>query len=149
MHERGVYHADLKPGNLILGLEADVKVIDYGLAWVEGEPKGRLQGTPEYMAPETQAHKVINERTDIFNLGATMYRLVARRLLPVAAPGLVFDERTYRSTVIPVDKLNPETPAELCDLIHWCIEYAPERRPRHISLVQHVLARLASECAST
>ena len=53
-----------------------MKVIDYGLAWIKGEAKDRVQGTPEYMAPETVAHKLINERTDIYNFGATMYRLV-------------------------------------------------------------------------
>ena len=59
-----------------------MKVIDYGLAWIKGEPKDRVQGTPEYMAPETVEHKLINERTDIYNFGATMYRLVTLQLPP-------------------------------------------------------------------
>ena len=41
-----------------------------------------MQGTPEYMAPETAKKKLVNERTDIFNFGATMYRLVTLRLPP-------------------------------------------------------------------
>ena len=60
MHRRGVFHADLKPNNILLGKRGEVKVIDYGLAWIKGEPKDRVQGTPEYMAPETatqQAHQ--------------------------------------------------------------------------------------------
>src|SRR6185369_6726117 len=48
MHRRGVFHADLKPNNILLSRTGDVKIIDYGLAWVKGEPKGRVQGTPEY-----------------------------------------------------------------------------------------------------
>ena len=82
MHKQGVFHADLKPNNLILGRGTRVKVIDYGLAWIKGEPKDRVQGTPEYMAPETVEHKLINERTDIYNFGATMYRLVTLQLPP-------------------------------------------------------------------
>src|SRR5262249_19430461 len=82
MHRRGVFHADLKPNNILLSRSAEVKVIDYGLAWIKGEPKGRVQGTPEYMAPETAKHSHVNERTDIYNLGATMYRLVTFRHPP-------------------------------------------------------------------
>src|ERR1019366_253124 len=52
MHRRGVCHADLKPNNVLLSWVGEVKIIDYGLAWVKGEAKERVQGTPEYMAPE-------------------------------------------------------------------------------------------------
>src|SRR4029077_21128376 len=82
MHRRGVYHADLKPNNIMLSKTGEVKVIDYGLAWVCNESKGRVQGTPEYMAPEQARQGTVNERTDIFTLGATMYRLVTFRLPP-------------------------------------------------------------------
>src|SRR5947207_515551 len=80
MHRRGVYHADLKPNNLILSRTGEVKIIDFGLAWIKGEKKDRIQGTPEYMAPEQVQQKIANERTDIYNFGATMYRLVTCRL---------------------------------------------------------------------
>jgi serine/threonine protein kinase len=147
MHDRGVFHADLKPRNLVLGPGTDVKVIDYGLAWIEGERKDRLQGTPEYMAPETASRKVINARTDIFNLGAALYRLVGYRTLPVAPSAQLLDERTFTRMVPHVGTLNPDAPRGLCDLIHWCIEFNPERRPQRMSDVQHALADLATECA--
>jgi serine/threonine protein kinase len=67
MHRRGVFHADLKPNNIMLSKTGDVKIIDYGLAWIKGEKKGRVQGTPEYMAPEQARQGTVNERTDIYN----------------------------------------------------------------------------------
>jgi serine/threonine protein kinase len=145
MHDRGVIHADLKPKNLIYAAETGVKVIDFGLAWVKGEPKNRLQGTPQYMAPETSAHKLINERTDIYNFGATMYRLVALRTLPKMLPGLVPDEKTHAKRIKPVESLNPATPAELSELIHWCIRYNPDSRPSQMREVHSILSRLANE----
>src|SRR5262249_26340133 len=82
MHRLGVCHAALKPNNIMLSKAGDVKIIDFGLAWIKGQPKGRVQGTPEYMAPEQCRNSMVNERTDIYNLGATMYRLLTSRLPP-------------------------------------------------------------------
>jgi serine/threonine protein kinase len=145
MHSRGVIHADLKPKNLIYAAGTGVKVIDFGLAWVKGEPKGRLQGTPQYMAPETSCHKLINERTDIYNLGATMYRLVAGHALPRITPGVVPDEKTFDRRLVPVYHANTSAPLELCELIHWCIRYNPDQRPRQMNEIQSILSRLAGE----
>lgn len=150
MHKQGVIHADLKPNNIILGRGLRVKVIDYGLAWIKGEPKDRVQGTPEYMAPETISHKLINERTDIYNFGATMYRLVTFRLPPSVMPeeGVEIDEKTYMSRFKPVSELNPVAPKALVELIHRCLSFNAHKRPERMSQVQGVLDRLADEYAS-
>ena len=151
MHKQGVLHADMKPNNVMLGRGLNVKILDYGLAWIKGEPKDRVQGTVEYMAPETASNKLINERTDIYNLGATMYRLVTFRLPPSAVPdgGLELDKKTFSSMLKPVGELNPLAPKELCDLIHNCLRYDAHKRPERMSAVQGVLDRLADEAAST
>ncbi len=151
MHKQGVIHADLKPNNIMLGRGGVVvKIIDYGLAWIKGEPsKDRVQGTPEYMAPETATHKVINERTDIYNFGATLYRTVTFRLPPSAVPSeLGFDKKAFKDSLQPVNELNPLAPPELCDLIHRCLSYDAHKRPARMSEVQGVLDRLADEAAA-
>src|SRR5262249_28018027 len=104
MHRRGVCHADLKPNNILLSRAGDVKIIDFGLAWIHGESKGRIQGTPEYMAPEQVKQKLVNEQTDIYNFGATMYRLVTLRLPPsslVEGSDLQMDTRSRAALLRP------------------------------------------------
>ncbi len=125
MHKQGVFHADMKPNNLIYERGTRVKVIDFGLAWIKGEPKDRIQGTPEYMAPETVTHKLINERTDIYNFGATMYRLVTLQLPPCWVPdenSLPMESSLFKKEFKPVRTLNPLVPEGLAALIQNCLE---------------------------
>ena len=150
MHKQGVLHADLKPNNLILGRGTRVKVIDYGLAWIKGEPKNRVQGTPEYMAPETATHKLVNERTDIYNFGATMYRLTTLQLPPCAAPpdGLPMNEKYFKEQYKPVLECNPVVPPGLADLIDHSMSFNANRRPERMSQIQGTLDQLADEAAT-
>lgn len=148
MHRRGVFHADLKPNNILYGKRGEVKVIDYGLAWIKGEPKDRVQGTPEYMAPETVKNKVINERTDIYNLGATMYRITTLKLPPSVMPGadtLRVGSKAFKSMLTPVTELNKAVPTALADLIHRCLSYDPEGRPERMGQVLDELTQIADD----
>lgn len=152
MHRRHVYHADLKPNNLLLSRTGEVKIIDYGLAWIKGEPKDRVQGTPEYMAPEQSRKKLVNERTDIYNFGATMYRLVTFRLPPSTMPlegGLTIDAKTFERQLKPVKELNPKTPSRLSELIHRCLAFHPENRPERMSEVQGALDHLVDDLVTS
>lgn len=151
MHAKGVYHADLKPNNIMLGRSGVVKVIDFGLAWIKGEPKDRVQGTPEYMAPETASHKLVNERTDIYNFGATMYRLVTLQLPPPAVPSrdsFVMDEIAFAKMLKPVRECNKGCPPELEALIHKCLSYQALKRPERMSEVQGELDKLCDQYAA-
>jgi serine/threonine protein kinase len=148
MHRRGVYHADLKPNNILLSRAGDVKIIDYGLAWVKGENKGRVQGTPEYMAPEQARQGTVNERTDIYNFGATMYRLVTFRLPPsaaVASGSRSLDAQTFENNLKPAIEYQPQTPPRLNDIIHACLSYNANQRPEKVSEVQQQLERLVEK----
>jgi eukaryotic-like serine/threonine-protein kinase len=147
MHKQGVYHADLKPNNIMLGRGTNAKIIDYGLAWIRGEPKDRVQGTPEYLAPETASHKLVNERTDIYNLGATMYRLATFKLPPSVLPelGVEVTEKDWKSRFVPVRELNPGCPPGFAALIEQCLSFKATKRPERMSVVQGELDRLADE----
>jgi serine/threonine protein kinase len=145
MHQRGVYHADMKPNNLLLGENGDVKIIDFGLSRIKGDSKERVQGTLEYMAPETTKTGLINDRTEVYNFGATMYRLLTKRLAPrvVSENGhKLIDARTYERMLKPVRECNPQVPAELCQLVHRCLTIEPHKRPDRMNLILETLADL-------
>jgi serine/threonine protein kinase len=146
MHRRGVFHSDLKPNNILLSRTGDVKIIDYGLARLKGESKDRLQGTPEYMAPEQAKHCMVNERTDIYNFGATMYRMVTWRHPPCTVSqeegALPLDSKTWKRLLKPVQEYSPQAPPALCDLIHRCLAYDALNRPERMSEVQGALDHL-------
>ncbi|MCC6740819.1 MAG: serine/threonine protein kinase [Planctomycetia bacterium] len=100
-HSKGVIHRDLKPANVMLGDFGEVLVVDWGLAIAVGPrvasgdatpleaakrnlrrtPAGYVQGTPSYMSPEQAAGSTeeIDERTDVYSLGATLYEILAGR----------------------------------------------------------------------
>lgn len=148
MHRRGVFHADIKPNNIMLSRGGDVKILDYGLAWIKGEDKGRVQGTPEYMAPEQAQKGLVDERTDIYNFGATMYRLVTFRLPPSVTStsgNRTLDAQAFESQFRPVNECTPTAPKALCNIIHQCLAYQSMRRPERVGDVLDVLNMLSEK----
>jgi serine/threonine protein kinase len=149
MHRRQVCHGDLKPNNILLSRSGEVKIIDFGLARIQGEGKARIQGTPEYMAPEQVKHSMITERTDIFNFGGTMYRLVTWRLPPSVVSeednGIPIDRKMWKRLYKPVEEFNPAAPPGLCELINRCLEFEAVKRPERMSEVQGALDHLCDE----
>ncbi len=141
MHRRGVYHGDLKPSNIMVTKEGQVKLIDFGTACMKGQEKGRIQGTPQYIAPESVIEKVIDERTDIYNLGATMYRMFTGRYAntgPLPKPG----EVNKTKLAAPI-QINPNIPGTLNETILACLQPNPEKRPAGMFEVQHQLTAVA------
>jgi serine/threonine protein kinase len=82
MHDRGIIHRDLKPSNIMICCDRTLRVMDFGLASSAIRRRNLLAklttilGTPEYMAPEQVENGPIDERTDIYALGAILYELL-------------------------------------------------------------------------
>jgi len=147
MHRRDIYHADLKPHNVMLGRSGQVKIIDYGLAWMKGTQKDRVQGTPEYMAPEQAKQRVVNPQTDLFNFGATMYRLCTWKNIPpvVEQDGTPVPLKVWERSLKPVQELKPQVPDDLARLIHKCLSGKPGNRPESATDVHQELQELVSK----
>lgn len=81
VHAKGVLHRDLKPGNIMLRKDGSIALIDFGLAKrakLESEitDKGEIFGTPYYMSPEQGHGSEVDERSDIYSLGAIFYEML-------------------------------------------------------------------------
>lgn len=143
MHRRGVYHGDIKPSNLMLSSQGVVKVIDLGTAWIKDQPKNRVQGTPQYMAPEQGRERIVDERTDLYNFGATMYRLLTGEYANGGLPAELQGVGRRRARIpAPID-LNPEIPGTLNEMILACLDPNPDRRPAGAFEVKHQLVATA------
>jgi serine/threonine protein kinase len=141
MHRRGVYHGDLKPSNIMVTKDGKVKLIDFGTAWLKGQEKNRIQGTPQYIAPESVTEKVVDERTDLYNFGATMYRMFTGRYAnPGSAPRT---GENLKLKLVPPIQLNPNIPGTLNETILACLQTSPERRPSGMFEVEQQLSAVA------
>ena len=141
MHRRGVYHGDLKPSNIMVTKEGKVKLIDFGTAWLKGQEKNRIQGTPQYMAPEQVTEKTVDERTDIYNFGATMYRMFTGRYANPGSTPRTGDNLKLK--LAPPIQINANIPGTLNETILACLQLSPERRPAGMFEVQHQLSAVA------
>ncbi len=147
-HERGIVHRDLKPGNVKLGEDGAVKVLDFGLAKAlaseettsspslthsptrtVGTHVGVLLGTAAYMAPEQARGKPVDRRADVWAFGALLYELLTGRL--------AFAGETVSDTIAAILERTPDwstlparTPERVRDLLRRALEKDARQRLR-------------------
>ncbi len=135
-HELGLVHRDIKPANLWLEApNGRVKVLDFGLAKPTGTDaeltkSGAVVGTPAYMSPEQARGSKVDHRTDLFSLGAVLYRLCTGQN-PFAGSNVMAVLMALGSDdPTPVRQLNPSVPEALARLIHQLLAKKAELRPQ-------------------
>jgi serine/threonine-protein kinase len=136
LHALGYVHCDLKPNNILLNDKGDVKVIDLGQAAKFGTIKKRIQGTPDYIAPEQVNCGPVTTRTDIFNLGATMYWTMTGQKLPTLYT-VKQKENSFLldAKIDPPAAINKLVPDQLSNLVMDCVRTSPVRRPKNMNEV--------------
>ena len=139
MHDAGFLHADIKPNNIIVDAEGNVKLIDLGQSCRLGTIKDRIQGTPDFMAPEQVYRWPLGHQTDVFNWGAALYWTLTGKPIPTAMPHIGALKSEAGPTIIPPSQLNRAVTPLLEKLILECVELDPKRRP---GSAQEVVSRL-------
>lgn len=147
LHAAGYVHCDLKPNNILRDAGGFVKVIDLGQTVRSGTVKARIQGTPDYIAPEQVKCLPVTFQTDVFNFGATMYAVLCGRKLPTLFT-LKKSENSFLlddAMATPHD-VNPQVPQTLSNLVMECVRTNPAKRPqemsdlaRRLEIIEHTL----------
>ena len=143
MHQHGYVHCDIKPNNILISKSGTIKIIDLGQTCKIGTKKQRIQGTPDYIAPEQVNRRPLGPKTDIFNLGATMYWALTGKNIPTLIPkrnnvGLI-KPQTRRAP----HEIRKRIPIGISKLVMDCVEDDPAKRPRNMVTVISRLDLLA------
>ncbi|PYN93729.1 MAG: hypothetical protein DMD91_29470 [Candidatus Rokuibacteriota bacterium] len=153
-HAQGVVHRDVKPGNIMLLRNGQVKILDFGIAQVAAALGSRLtrtglvMGTLRYIAPE-QVRGRSDRRSDIYSVGALAYELLSLRAPFTGDDPMRLLEQLRAEDPIPLSELDPTLPPELTAIVERAMRKDPEDRFQGLDEMRAQLAqaqrRLAEE----
>jgi serine/threonine protein kinase/tetratricopeptide (TPR) repeat protein len=148
-HKTGVIHRDLKPQNVMIDSQGNARIMDFGIArTMKGEgltADGMIIGTPEYMAPEQVEGKEVDQRTDIYSLGAILYEMLTGRVpfkgkSPISVAFMHKTEKPKDPRVY-----NDQIPEDLSRLVLKCMEKDKAKRYQNIGELSAELESIEGE----
>lgn len=136
-NQRGVFHCDIKPKNILLHVDGRVLLSDFGVAQLKSE--ARIGGTPPYMAPEQLRGDRVDARTDVYGLGISIFEMLSGGELPYKgdtphsqSSTLNLKERIeWELSNLPlpaVSSFNPQVTVDIERVISKALEISPEHR---------------------
>jgi serine/threonine protein kinase len=148
-HSQGIIHRDLKPSNLLLDTAGNLRVLDFGIARLEGQESltlsGEVFGTPRYMSPE-QARgdaAIVDARTDVYSLAATLYEAIALAPLFAAKTPADMLHQVLHDAPRPLRSVQPRVPRDLETIVHKCLSKEREGRYGSAEALAQDLERFA------
>jgi serine/threonine protein kinase len=149
-HESGLVHRDIKPGNILIEhATSRVKLTDFGLARITDDVRltksGVLLGTVLYMSPEQALGEPVDDRSDLFSLGAVLYEMSTGKSAFDAPTPVGVMKRIMDETPATPQEVNSNIGTPLSELIMQLLSKEPKRRPDSAGQVARALASIVTE----
>jgi Tol biopolymer transport system component len=147
-HHRGIVHRDVKPGNVMLGPEGQVTLMDFGIARAAQEGRltgtGTVVGTPEYMSPEQARGMTVDARTDQYSLGVVAYQMLSGQVPFQADSTLALMYKIVHEPPPPLSQFRPDLPAGAGAALEQALAKEPGARyagaSAFVEALEHALA---------
>ena len=149
-HRQRIIHRDLKPDNILLEHGTQVKLADFGLAKALASNlqltfTGQVMGTPHYMSPEAALGEPVDQRADIYSLGATFYQVLTNTFAYTGSTPLKILYSHMHSPLKPLRELNPDVPDALAAIVERMMARERDERYGSCEEIEADLRELAAE----
>ena len=147
-HEHGVFHRDIKPENIMIQDDGNVKIIDFGVALLEGARRVTWRGltgtvgTPDYMSPEQLKGERGMASSDIYAVGVILYEMLCGRTPFDGESAFAIMNQHVTQDPPPILTFKPDLSPPLATVVMKAIRRDPEKRFRSIREMQHMLRNL-------
>lgn len=146
-HNNQIVHRDIKPQNIMISREGKVKVTDFGIARAASSNtiNGNAMGSVHYISPEQAGGKYVDEKSDIYSLGITMFEMITGKVPFDGESTVTIALKHIQNSVPSIREYIPQAPVSIEKIILKCTQNKSDKRYPKISLLIADLKRALTE----